>query len=57
MFSVFLHFRNNTGGIRSYDDTQLWGHDEQIFEQKLIEWGVCLNNNKLIILLAKYSSY
>lgn len=34
------HLRESTGGIRSFNDPNLWGHDEQIFAKKLVEWGV-----------------
>lgn len=34
------HFREGTGGIRSYSDGSLWARDEQVFRRKLAQWGV-----------------
>lgn len=34
------HFREGTGGIRSYTDGSLWAKDEEVFRAKLKEWGV-----------------
>lgn len=34
------HFREATGGIRSYTDGSLWSKDEEVFRAKLLEWGV-----------------
>jgi len=38
--AVTWHLRNPEGGIRSFKDDKLWGHDEEIFKEKLIEWGI-----------------
>lgn len=42
------HFRNNTGGIRSFHNTKLWEDDEKIFEGYLNLWGV--RSNKVIVI-------
>lgn len=34
------HFREGTGGIRSYKNQSLWDGDEKIFQAKLKEWNV-----------------
>jgi hypothetical protein len=44
------HFREGTGGIRSYTDGSLWARDEQIFKAKLIEWGVLPKEYKFVVL-------
>lgn len=37
--AVTYHLRESTGGIRSFNDTSLWEHDEQIWQSYLQEWG------------------
>jgi hypothetical protein len=44
------HFREPTGGIRSYTDGSLWARDEQIFLGKLKEWGVTPEEYKIVVL-------
>lgn len=44
------HMRDPKGGIRSYESTFLWEHDERIFAQKMIEWQVQKSKTKLIVL-------
>ena len=45
------HFRNSQGGIRSgSNDTFLYEHDENIFREKLKEWGVIPKFPKLVVL-------
>ena len=50
------HVRQSQGGIRSYQSSQFWEHDEQIFRNKMIEWkinkdpNILLKNKKLIVL-------
>lgn len=43
------HLRASTGGIRSYSDTSLWEHDEQVFSEYLKTWGVVQPETKLIV--------
>lgn len=44
------HFREGTGGIRSYTDGSLWARDEQVFRSKLAEWGVTPREYKFVVL-------
>lgn len=44
------HFREGTGGIRSYTDGSLWAKDEQVFQTKLKEWGVTPQEYKFVVL-------
>jgi hypothetical protein len=44
------HFREGTGGIRSYTDGSLWARDEQVFLGKLKEWGVSPKEYKVVVL-------
>lgn len=44
------HFREGTGGIRSYTDGSLWARDEQVFLAKLKEWGVSPKEYKVVVL-------
>lgn len=44
------HFREGTGGIRSYTDGSLWARDEQVFRSKLAEWKVTPNEYKFVVL-------
>lgn len=43
------HWRQETGGIRTFRDPILWEHDEKIFQGYLKLWGVD-KNEKMIIL-------
>lgn len=44
------HFRESTGGIRSYTDGSLWAKDEEVFRAKLSEWGVNLREYLCVVL-------
>jgi hypothetical protein len=44
------HFREGTGGIRSYTDGSLWARDEEVFKRKLAEWGVKPKEYKFVVL-------
>lgn len=44
------HFRESTGGIRSYTDGSLWARDEEVFRKKLMEWGVTPQEYKFVVL-------
>lgn len=44
------HFREGTGGIRSYTDGSLWARDEEVFKVKLKEWGVAPREYKIVVL-------
>jgi len=45
------HFRAPTGGIRSHHDPGFWNHDENVFCQKLLDWGVVTPRPEKIIVL------
>lgn len=49
--AVTWHFRYPTGGIRSHHDPGFWNHDENVFAQKLIDWGVVVPRPEKIIVL------
>jgi len=38
------HLMNPEGGIRSYHNGELWGHDEEIFKNKLNYWKLIRSN-------------
>lgn len=44
------HFRESTGGIRSYADGSLWARDEQVFRARLKAWGVTPREYKFVVL-------
>jgi glycosyltransferase involved in cell wall biosynthesis len=48
--AVTWHLREETGGIRSYKDPNLWAHDSQCFVEKLREWRVTPYLYKFIVL-------
>jgi len=49
--AVTWHYAEPTGGIRTYSKhPDYWANDEQIFQRKLSEWGVKMNQYKFIIL-------
>jgi len=48
--AVIWHLRSPSGGIRSFDQSFFWEHDERIFKNKLIEYGIYPQINKLIVL-------
>jgi glycosyltransferase involved in cell wall biosynthesis len=49
--AITWHFRFNSGGIRGpYHTKESFDHDEQVFLNKLKEWGVTLRQNKIIVL-------
>lgn len=46
------HLKDPNGGIRSYDNLQLWEHDENIFKQKMRDWNVSFDkSDKNLIVL------
>jgi hypothetical protein len=47
---ITWHLRDPQGGIRSFQDTSLWNHDEQIFSQWALERGIHFNDYWLIVL-------
>lgn len=47
--SVTWHFRAPAGGIRSHNDPGFWNHDEDVFAQKLIDWGAVIPRPEKII--------
>jgi FkbM family methyltransferase len=49
--AVTWHLQES-GGIRSFDSELLWKHDEQIFAEKMQQWGVTSQQNKIIVLNA-----
>jgi len=49
--AVTWHFRAPTGGIRSHQDPGFWNHDENVFAQKLLDWGVVTPRPEKIIVL------
>ena len=38
--AVTWHYRENTGGIRSFQDKTMWDIDEKIFSELMGDWGV-----------------
>jgi glycosyltransferase involved in cell wall biosynthesis len=48
--AVTWHMRDSQGGIRSGSRMEMWQHDEEIFRNKLYEWGVVPKNIKLCVL-------
>ncbi len=48
--AVTWHLRENSGGIRSFNDSQLWEKDKQVFNRKMKEWGVIPSKHKFIVL-------
>jgi hypothetical protein len=48
--AVTWHFREGTGGIRSYTNQSYWDHDEQLFRMKLKEWGIQPNEYAVAVL-------
>ena len=49
--AVTWHFRSPHGGIRSHSDPGFWNHDENVFAQKLIDWGIVIPRPEKIIVL------
>jgi len=49
--AVTWHFRAPTGGIRSHHDPGFWNHDENVFCQRLLDWGVVTPRPEKIIVL------
>ena len=49
--AVTWHFRAPTGGIRSHTDPGFWNHDENVFAQKLLDWGVVTPRPEKILVL------
>ena len=48
--AVIWHLRSPSGGIRSYEQSFLWEHDEKIFNRKLEEYKIKPKISKLIVL-------
>jgi hypothetical protein len=44
------HFRESSGGIRSYTDGSLWAKDEEVFRGKMRNWGVTPTEYKFVVL-------
>jgi GT2 family glycosyltransferase len=42
------HYKNNSGGIRSYRNAELWKSDERIFDEYLEKWEVTLNDHRIM---------
>jgi GT2 family glycosyltransferase len=38
--AITWHYREGSGGIRSFKDQSLWDHDEKIFSELMGDWGV-----------------
>lgn len=49
-FAKTYHLRGETGGIRAYNRSELWQHDEEIFQDYLRAWNVVPSNTKLVVL-------
>lgn len=49
-FAKTHHLRGNTGGIRAYNRSELWQHDEEIFQEYLRLWNVVLPDTKFALL-------
>ena len=47
---ITWHLRDPQGGIRSFQDTSLWDHDEKIFSQWAKDRGIHFNDYWLIVL-------
>jgi GT2 family glycosyltransferase len=48
--AITWHFQNPTGGIRSFNNPELWAKDQKVFENKLKEWNINLTKFKFIYL-------
>jgi hypothetical protein len=44
------HWRNPEGGIRTNNDANLFSNDERVFQKKMIEWGVKVNDYSYVVL-------
>lgn len=44
------HMRYGSGGIRTYNEIQMYEHDEYIFREKLKKWGVNIVDYKFVYL-------
>ena len=47
--AITWHFQEE-GGIRSFNNIQMWKHDDNIFNNKLNEWGIIPNKYKFHVL-------
>jgi FkbM family methyltransferase len=47
---ITWHLREDTGGIRSYEDHALWQHDEDIFKKKMELWAIIPVDVKIVVL-------
>lgn len=48
--ATVYHYRNATGGIRTFRDPILWEHDERIFNAYLSVWNVESTDSKMVVL-------
>jgi hypothetical protein len=48
--AITWHFREASGGIRSFSDTELWEHDEKIFRTEMKKRGILFDRKKYVIL-------
>lgn len=44
------HWRNPEGGIRTANDASMFSRDERVFQKKMIEWGVNVNEYAYVVL-------
>lgn len=50
-YALTWHLRDEQGGIRSYNDPNLWQHDEDLFHKRLKEWGITPRQDYLFAVL------
>ena len=48
--AITWHLRNPNGGIRSESNQTLWAQDEQVFTDKLKQWGIVPTQYKFVVL-------
>jgi glycosyltransferase involved in cell wall biosynthesis len=48
--AVTWHIREPQGGIRTHTQSSYWEHDEQIFHNKLHDWGIAPRDTKFVVL-------
>ena len=48
--AITWHFNNPQGGIRLYNQKEMFSHDEQIFLRYLRDWNVNIKPLKLVVL-------
>jgi hypothetical protein len=49
-YATTWHLRESSGGIRVFNDPQLWEHDEKAFASYLKKWGIAAREKKIIVL-------